>query len=79
MNTDKKITIIVVIGIAIFLIIYLIVLIVWYNNDSGIFSPYVQPPLDGSYFQPLGKITALTPDEQAARKAAYTTIPPSAF
>lgn len=63
--------IIIIVTVAI-LVVYLIIVIIMYARKIGLFAPYKPPPLPSNAFYPLDGVRALTPQEQAARKAAYT-------
>lgn len=66
----------VIVGITVaFIVIYAIILAVTYNKKSFIFSEYT-PKMPDNAFNPLGTVTKLTPEQQQARKQAYTRPPP---
>ena len=54
------------------LIIYGIVVGVTYHSNKFIFAPYKPPPAPSNAFYPLGGVVPLTPEQQAARRLAYT-------
>lgn len=62
------ITILAIIAFGVFLYIS-------YRQQKWVFAKYVPPPTPANAFHPLGGVVPLTPDEQAARKAAYTQAP----
>lgn len=64
---SKTLNLIIGLGLLVALVAYAIFLYVMYHQQKWIFAPYEQPPLKNG-FQPNGKVTKLTPDEQAARK-----------
>ena len=68
-------------AIAIFIVLilvlvgYAIFIFITYSKKKFIFAPYEQPPLMANQFHPLVNVIPLTPDQQEARKQAYTRAP----
>ena len=63
----KSINLVIGIGLLVALVAYAVFLYVMYHRQEWIFSPYEAPPLPNG-FQPNGRVTKLTPDEEAARR-----------
>lgn len=67
----KGIVVAIIILTFIVLIAYAIFIYEIYRQKKFIFTPYVKPTPPKPYFQPLGKITTLTPDQQAQRTKIF--------
>lgn len=70
-----KATLALFIVLIVVLVGYAIFIFIMYSKKKFIFAPYQQPPLGANQFYPLVSVVPLTPDQQAARKEAYTRAP----
>jgi len=61
--SSKAISIIILIFILISIIIYSIAMFEFATNQTFVFTPYVQGPIDKPVIYPLGTIRELTPEE----------------
>lgn len=69
----ERTLILVIVGIFFLsMIVFIIYLFECYKKQTFLFKSYVAPGPPTNGFEPLGVITSLTPDQQAARKAALT-------
>jgi hypothetical protein len=69
MVSTTAISVGILIVVLVIMIVFALVMLETYKNDTFVFTPYTPPPPPANTFFPLGNVTPLTQEEIEARNA----------